>query len=182
VVLVTHDPLVASRVDRVVTRRDGRASTDIRRRLQGGDGIAPPSTSKEEWVILDPIGRLQLPRTYVNTLEMRELVKVHLEPDHISISHDPNVHETAGRIFELKDRWLVTSLPEIVHVVNSNIARVPDAPGLCFGYTLGGIVAVPLRQEMRGRLESKRKNHGGSHPGHYPAGLPDRRPACRPGV
>jgi len=81
VVIVTHDPLVASRVDRVVTVRDGRTSTEIRRQRNGGDG----TVHEEEWVILDPVGRLQLPQAYVNTLEMRELVRVHLEPDRISV-------------------------------------------------------------------------------------------------
>ncbi len=87
IIIVTHDPLVASRVDRVVTMRDGRSSTEIRRHRNGEDGTDKehPSVHEEEWVILDPVGRLQLPRAYVNTLRMRELVKLHLEPDHISI-------------------------------------------------------------------------------------------------
>jgi peptide/nickel transport system ATP-binding protein len=80
-VIVTHDPLVASRVDRVVTIRDGRTSTEIRRRRERGNG----NVEEQEWVILDRVGRLQLPRAYVNTLEMRERVKVHLEPDHVSV-------------------------------------------------------------------------------------------------
>jgi peptide/nickel transport system ATP-binding protein len=81
IILVTHDPRVASRVDRVVTVRDGRTTTEIHRVRNQEDG----SVDEEEWVILDPVGRLQLPRAHVNTLEMRELVKVHLEPDHISV-------------------------------------------------------------------------------------------------
>lgn len=87
IIIVTHDPLVASRVDRVVTMRDGRSSTEIRRHQNGEDGTdkGHPSVHEEEWVILDPVGRLQLPRAYVNTLRMRELVKLHLEPDHISV-------------------------------------------------------------------------------------------------
>ena len=87
VVIVTHDPLVASRVDRVVTVRDGRTSTEIRRHRNQEDsaGKRHPSAHEQEWVILDPVGRLQLPRAYVNTLEMRELVRLHLEPDHISV-------------------------------------------------------------------------------------------------
>jgi peptide/nickel transport system ATP-binding protein len=80
-VIVTHDPLIASRVDRVVTIRDGRTSTEIRRRRERGNG----SVEEQEWVILDRVGRLQLPRAYVNTLEMRERVRVHLEPDHVSV-------------------------------------------------------------------------------------------------
>jgi putative ABC transport system ATP-binding protein len=78
---VTHDPLVASRVDRVVTIRDGHTTTEIRRCRNQADR----SAQEEEWAILDPEGRLQLPHAYVNTLEMRELVQVHLEPDHISV-------------------------------------------------------------------------------------------------
>jgi ABC-type lipoprotein export system ATPase subunit len=81
VVVVTHDPLVASRMDRVVTIRDGRTSTEIRRQRNPQNG----SVHEEEWVILDQVGRLQLPRASVSALEMRELVKLHLEPDHISI-------------------------------------------------------------------------------------------------
>jgi peptide/nickel transport system ATP-binding protein len=80
-IIVTHDPLVAGRLDRVVTMRDGRTSTEIRRRRNGKDG----SPHEEEWVILDPVGRLQLPRTHLNALEMREMVKVHLEPDHLAV-------------------------------------------------------------------------------------------------
>jgi ABC-type lipoprotein export system ATPase subunit len=79
-IIVTHDPLVASRVDRVVTMRDGRTSTEVRRRNGQGDAV-----EEREWVILDPVGRLQLPRACVNTLRMRELVRVHLEPDHVSV-------------------------------------------------------------------------------------------------
>ena len=81
VIVVTHSPLVASRVDRVVTLRDGRTSTEIRRRRDQEGG----RVHEEEWVILDPVGRLQLPRAYVNTLQMKELVKLHLEPDHVSV-------------------------------------------------------------------------------------------------
>jgi peptide/nickel transport system ATP-binding protein len=81
VIVVTHDSLVASRVDRVVAMRDGRTSTEIRRHRDPGDG----SVHEEEWVILDRVGRMQLPRAYISTLEMRERVRLHLEPDHISV-------------------------------------------------------------------------------------------------
>jgi len=81
VIVVTHDPLVASRVDRVVTMRDGRCSTEVRRCRDQADG----SVHEKEWVILDQVGRLQLPRAYVSTLEMRDRVRLHLEPDHITV-------------------------------------------------------------------------------------------------
>jgi peptide/nickel transport system ATP-binding protein len=81
IIVVTHDPLVARRVDRVVAIRDGRTSTEIRRRRDANGEM----THEEEWVILDQAGRLQLPRPYVENLDMRERVKVRLEPDHVSV-------------------------------------------------------------------------------------------------
>ena len=81
IVIVTHDPLVASRVDRVVAIRDGRTSTEIRRRRDDDNGVV----HEEEWVILDSVGRLQMPHTYIDTLEMKERVKLRLEPDHVSV-------------------------------------------------------------------------------------------------
>jgi peptide/nickel transport system ATP-binding protein len=81
IIVVTHDPLVASRMTRVVAIRDGRTSTEIRRRRDQNDG----KLYEEEWVILDQVGRMQVPRAYIDTLEMRERVRVRLEPGHISV-------------------------------------------------------------------------------------------------
>jgi peptide/nickel transport system ATP-binding protein len=81
IIVVTHDPLVASRMTRVVAIRDGRTSTEIRRRRDKESG----SVREEEWVILDQVGRMQIPRAYIDTLEMRERVRVRLEPDHVAV-------------------------------------------------------------------------------------------------
>jgi peptide/nickel transport system ATP-binding protein len=81
VIVVTHDPQVAARVDRVVGIRDGRTSTEIRRQRNLKDG----SMQEEEWVILDKTGRLQIPQVYVETLILEGRVKVRLEEDHISV-------------------------------------------------------------------------------------------------
>jgi peptide/nickel transport system ATP-binding protein len=81
VIVVTHDPQVAARVDRVVGIRDGRTSTEIRRQRNLKDG----SMQEEEWVILDKTGRLQIPQVYVETLILEGRVKVRLEEDHVSV-------------------------------------------------------------------------------------------------
>jgi len=80
IIVVTHDPLVVERVDRVVAISDGHISTEIRRRNADGDTI-----HDEEWVIVDQSGRLQLPDLFVQTLNLRDRAKVRLEPDHVSV-------------------------------------------------------------------------------------------------
>ncbi|MFK7800141.1 MAG: ABC transporter ATP-binding protein [Anaerolineae bacterium] len=86
ILLVTHDPNVAAQVDRVVGIRDGRTSTEIRRERNGTGG----DTSEEEWVILDRVGRMQMPKPYLDELAMRGRVKVRLESGHLSVwpGHD----------------------------------------------------------------------------------------------
>jgi peptide/nickel transport system ATP-binding protein len=81
ILLVTHDPSVAARVDRVVSIRDGRTSTEIRRERRAGES----GDLEEEWVILDRVGRLQIPAVYLDTLAMKGRVKLRREPDHLSV-------------------------------------------------------------------------------------------------
>jgi ABC-type lipoprotein export system ATPase subunit len=80
VILVTHDSLLAKQVDRVVTIRDGRTSTEIRRRSANDKKV-----HSEEWVIVDQSDRLQLPKPIVETLNLRHRAKVRLELDHVSV-------------------------------------------------------------------------------------------------
>ena len=81
VILVTHDSLVSRLVNRVVAIRDGRTSTEIRRRQD----IESGKMHEEEWVVLDKAGRMQLPKVYVDKLNLRERVKVRLEDTHVTV-------------------------------------------------------------------------------------------------
>jgi peptide/nickel transport system ATP-binding protein len=81
IIIVTHDPQVAARVDRIIGIRDGKTSTEIQRTRNHKDG----RLQEDEWVILDKTGRLQLPQIYVDALLMQGRVKVRLEDDHVSV-------------------------------------------------------------------------------------------------
>ncbi|MER7505325.1 ABC transporter ATP-binding protein [Nonomuraea pusilla] len=80
VVIVTHDPLVSEQVDRTVGIRDGRTSSETLRR-EGAEG----EIVAEEYAVLDRVGRLQLPRDFMNALNMERRVRLELESDHIGV-------------------------------------------------------------------------------------------------
>ncbi|WP_438434802.1 ATP-binding cassette domain-containing protein [Gorillibacterium sp. sgz500922] len=73
IVIVTHDPLLARQVDRVVGIRDGKTSTELIRRTSSTeepDGrnqpdAQPDSETHTEYTVLDRAGRLQIPAGYL---------------------------------------------------------------------------------------------------------------------
>ena len=87
IVIVTHDHAVASRVNRVVGMRDGRASTEVLRRV-GTDGVL---ITGEEFAVLDKTGHLQLPQGYIDTLEMEKRVILRLHDNYIGVYPDTTV-------------------------------------------------------------------------------------------
>ena len=74
IVVVTHDPDIAGRVDRVVAIRDGRTSTEIFRRIQNDGNDA--SIVHDEYVLIDSAGRLQIPRAYLERLDIHDRAKL----------------------------------------------------------------------------------------------------------
>ncbi len=80
IIIVTHDAHIASQVDRVVTIRDGKASTEERReRREEREGVSTLSSatlSSEELVVLDAAGRLQVPRGYLERFGIRDRARL----------------------------------------------------------------------------------------------------------
>lgn len=87
VLVVTHDPLVSQHVRRTVQIRDGRTSTEVLRR-KAVDEDGQERHVHEEFAVLDRAGRLQLPGEFTSALDMRERVRLALEPDHIGVWPD----------------------------------------------------------------------------------------------
>jgi putative ABC transport system ATP-binding protein len=86
VVMVTHDHQVERHVDRVIQIRDGRTSTE-RRWVERDEGVVA-----DELVILDRVGRLQLPRHLVEELGLRDRVRVRREGDSLRIFRNETPH------------------------------------------------------------------------------------------
>lgn len=82
--IVTHDPSVSEHVGRTVQIRDGRTSTEVLRSTHVDETGAERHVA-EEYAVLDRVGRLQLPDDFVQSLDLRDRVRLALEPDHVGV-------------------------------------------------------------------------------------------------
>lgn len=83
--IVTHDATVSEHVDRTVRIRDGRTSTEtLRSTSTDEDGRAVRVA--QEFAVLDRAGRMQLPGEFVHALDLRDRVRLTLEPDHVRVA------------------------------------------------------------------------------------------------
>ncbi|MQY15072.1 Vitamin B12 import ATP-binding protein BtuD [Streptomyces sp. RB5] len=94
IVIVTHDQSVASEVRRTVAIRDGRTATEVLRRTEI-DEHGRESVVAREFSVVDRSGRLQLPRSYTDALDIRHRVLLELEQDHIGVWPDHSADEQA---------------------------------------------------------------------------------------
>ena len=76
IVIVTHDPLLAKKVNRVVAIRDGKISSErimkqsYLDRLQDIDAFTQVHEVQDEYAVLDRAGRLQIPKEMLERLEI----------------------------------------------------------------------------------------------------------------
>ncbi|TGO04129.1 ABC transporter ATP-binding protein [Serinibacter arcticus] len=87
VVIVTHDPEVSEHVDRTIQIRDGRTSREVLRRTETDEHGAQRRVI-EEFAVLDRVGRMQLPESYLEALDLRDRVRLDLETDHVEVFRD----------------------------------------------------------------------------------------------
>jgi putative ABC transport system ATP-binding protein len=73
-IVVTHDTHVAEAMDRSVAIRDGRTSTEVRH-----------AETDEETVIIDGVGRLQIPRAALDAIPFGGRARVHVAGDHVEL-------------------------------------------------------------------------------------------------
>jgi ABC-type lipoprotein export system ATPase subunit len=88
-VIVSHDPGIARHVDRVVQVRDGKLASETVR-VQKSDG----EEHHVELAVLDSVGRLQLPREYLEEFDIKRRVLIETTEQGILIRKpDGNQHE-----------------------------------------------------------------------------------------
>ncbi|MDB4865888.1 MAG: transporter ATP-binding protein [Cohnella sp.] len=87
IVIVTHDPHLARKVDRVVAIRDGKISSEMLRRKSYAEELAELeqgiAASEEdthvEYAVLDKAGRLQVPAPYLESIGVKDSNKIKVE-------------------------------------------------------------------------------------------------------
>ncbi len=96
IIIVTHDVNVAATVDRTIAIRDGRTSTETVRReapagVAGGNAVASSSIiglsseTHRELILIDRVGRLQLPKEIVESLPFNGRAEVRKVDDHVEL-------------------------------------------------------------------------------------------------
>ena len=87
ILIVTHDPDIAYKVGRVVMIRDGKMSTEIRRKVTFQRLSSVPDTDQplEEFILVDGSGRVQIPRDVLDELSIRDRARLRIEDGKVTI-------------------------------------------------------------------------------------------------
>ena len=90
VIIVTHDPDIAYKVGRVVMIRDGKMSTEIRRKVtfqRAVDG-SKEKQPLEEFTLVDGAGRVQIPKELLDQMKIKDRARIDMEDGRLTISSD----------------------------------------------------------------------------------------------
>ncbi len=95
IMIVTHDPDIAYKVGRVVMIRDGKTSTEIRRKVtfQRLSGTADAQQPLEEFTLVDGSGRVQIPREYLDASRIRGRARVNVEDGKVTLTSEEQADE-----------------------------------------------------------------------------------------
>jgi len=87
ILIVTHDPDIAYKVGRVVMIRDGKMSTEIRRKVtfERIQSEADTDATLEEFVLVDASGRIQIPQDYLDQIKIGERARVQSEDGTVTL-------------------------------------------------------------------------------------------------
>ena len=85
IIIVTHDPAVATSVGRAITIRDGKTSTETTRVVSFERRVGGSGTDTEEFLIVDSSGAVQIPRDILDRLEINRRVRVNVDEGRVTL-------------------------------------------------------------------------------------------------
>jgi len=152
ILIVSHDPGLSHYTDRVVAIRDGKTSTetvrsgrqeavDVPKASSAAQAVLPvvqKTQEFEELVVLDSAGRLQIPRDYLEALDIGDRVRLELGEGRIVIQ------PVSGRGRSAAPREIQPRLEELYLLPDQEPERA-DNPWLARARRLGDRIQFPKR-------------------------------------
>ena len=85
IIIVTHDPAIATSVGRAVTIRDGKTSTETTREISFERKLGGDATETEEFLLIDSAGSVQIPREILDELKIGRRVRVDMKDGKVTL-------------------------------------------------------------------------------------------------
>ena len=85
IVIVTHDPAIATSVGRAVAIKDGKTSTETTREVSFERRLGGEATGTEEFLLIDSAGSVQIPRDMLDDLNIGRRVRVDVKDGRVTL-------------------------------------------------------------------------------------------------
>ena len=85
ILIVTHDPAIATSVQRAIAIKDGKTSTETTREVSYERKLNGETTNTEEFLLIDTAGSVQIPRDVLNELNIERKVKVDIKDGKVTL-------------------------------------------------------------------------------------------------
>jgi ABC-type lipoprotein export system ATPase subunit len=85
IVIVTHDPAIATSVGRAIAIKDGKTSTETIREVSFERKLGGDASDTEEFLLIDSAGSVQIPRDILDELNIGRRVRVDMKDGRVTL-------------------------------------------------------------------------------------------------
>ncbi len=85
VIIVTHDPAIATSVGRSIAIKDGKTSTETTREVSFERKLGGDASDTEEFLLIDSAGSVQIPREILDELSIGRRVRVDMKDGKVTL-------------------------------------------------------------------------------------------------
>ena len=85
IIIVTHDPAIATSVGRTIAIKDGKTSTETTREVSFERKLGGDASNTEEFLLIDTAGSVQIPREILDELSIGRRVRVDMKDGKVTL-------------------------------------------------------------------------------------------------
>ena len=85
IIIVTHDPAIATSVGRAIAIKDGKTSTETTREVSFERKLGGDASGTEEFLLIDSAGSVQIPREILDELSIGRRVRVDMKDGKVTL-------------------------------------------------------------------------------------------------